>query len=127
MDFTLGDKVVRVPVEVLPGGVVTADDGEVRIEPASTILAPGQAEALRVYVGNVDRTGSAVLASSDPKVVMIQGDLVCAVGPGKAEITATFPGSPASGKAYVTVNNEEITELNAPSSCTCRSATRTGW
>ncbi len=114
VDFTLGDKVVRVPVEVLPAGVVTADDGEVRIEPASTILAPGQAEALRVYVGNVDRTGSAVLASSDAKVVMIQGDLACAVGPGKAEITATFPGSPASGRAYVTVNNEEITGLNAP-------------
>jgi hypothetical protein len=114
VDFTLGDKVVRVPVEVLPAGVVTTDDGKVRIEPASTILAPGQAEALRVYVGNVDRTGSAILASSDPKVVMIQGDLACAVGPGKAEITATFPGSPASGRAYVTVNNEEITELKPP-------------
>ena len=36
----------------LPGGRAGKPlEGDVRIEPASTILAPGQAEPLRVYVG----------------------------------------------------------------------------
>ena len=81
---------------------------------------------LRVFVGLTDRTGAAKLTSSDPKVVMIQGDMVCAVAPGKAEITATFPGSPPTGKAYVTVNNEEITEVIRRLDAAWRSATAAG-
>ena len=44
---------------------------------------------------------------------MIRGNMVCALAPGNAEIIATFPGSRATGRAYVTVNNEQITELIA--------------
>ena len=64
-------------------------------------------------MGQFDRTASAVLTSSDPKVVMIEGNRACAVAPGKAEITAKVSGSDKSGKAVVTVNNEEITQLSA--------------
>ena len=35
------------------------------------------------------------------------------MAPGKAEITATVSGSQKSGKAVVTVNDEQITELSA--------------
>ena len=113
--MALGDKVAHVAVEVLPPTVGKPEvvEGDIRIEPANTILAPGQSDAVRVYAGLTDRTGAAKLASSDPKVVMIQGDMVCALAPGKAEITATFPGSATTGKAYVTVNDEPITELLA--------------
>jgi hypothetical protein len=39
--------------------------------------------------------------------------MVCAIAPGNAEISAKLPGSNAVGKAYVTVNTEQITELIA--------------
>ncbi len=109
--ITVGDKLVNAVVEVLPesGPIV----GGVRITPATTILAPGQSEVLRVYVGDYDRTSSAVLISSDPKVAMIQGDRVCAVSPGTAQIRAAVSGGEKSGNAQVVVNDEPITELIA--------------
>jgi hypothetical protein len=112
--ITLGDKLVNVPVEVVSAGVKGKPlEGDIRIEPSGLILARGQAEALRVYVDLTDHTGAAKLTSSDPKVVAIQGDMVCALAPGKAEITASFPDTPQTGRAYVTVNNEELTEVYA--------------
>jgi hypothetical protein len=115
--LALGDKCANVAVEVLPAAVGGAGgdvvEGDVRIEPANTTLAPGQGDVVRVYAGPADRTVAATLASSDPKVVMIRGNMLCALAPGNAEIFAKFPGSSATGRAYVTVNNEQITELIA--------------
>ena len=114
----LGDKFANVAVTVLPPpiGGDRPVEGEVRIEPANTILAPGQGDSVRVFVGLTDRTAAAKLTSSDPKVAMIQGDMVCALAPGNAEITATFPGSNATGKGLVTVKDEQITEVYAADS-----------
>ena len=93
--FALGDKCANVAVEVLPAAVGGADvvAGDIRIEPANTVLAPGQGDAVRVYVGLNDRTGAATLASSDPKVVMLRGNTVCASPPATRK---SSPGSPAA-------------------------------
>ena len=114
--FTLGDKLTNVMVEVVSptGGVI---DGMVQVEPSSSNLAKGQALPLRVFVvdprtgARIDRTDSAVLASSDPAAVVIRGNLACALQPGAAEITATVQGAQQTGKAHVAVNNEAITDL----------------
>jgi len=44
---------------------------------------------------------------------MIQGDRVCAVSPGTAQIRAAVSGGEKSGNAQVVVNDEPITELIA--------------
>ena len=112
--FTFGDKLANAMVEVLPAvGVI---DGEVLVEPARGTLAPGQALDLRVLVvgpsgERIDRTASAVLSSSDPNTLTIQGNLACAVGPGTAGITATLPGTESTGGAYLLVTNDEISQL----------------
>jgi len=114
--FTLGDKLTNVMVEVVSpaGGVI---DGMVQVEPSSSNLAAGQALPLRVFVvdpqtgARIDRADSAVLASSNPAAVAIRGNLVCALQPGAAEITATVQGAQQTGKAHVAVNNEAITDL----------------
>ena len=115
--LTLGDKCTNVAVEVssvaVSGTGAEAVAGDVRIEPANTILAPGQGDTLRVFAGLADCTAAVTLVSSDPKVVAIRGNTVCALAPGNAEIYARFPGGTALGRAYVTVNNEQITELVA--------------
>jgi len=112
--FTSGDKLANLMVEVVPSGGPI--DGEVVVEPSSGNLAPGQALDLRVYVVTadgyrIDRTNSAVLSSSDPGTVMIQGNLACALASGTAEISATLPGTQNTGMAHVSVNNETITDL----------------
>ena len=113
--FALGDKHANVAVEVSPpatgGAEVVA--GDIRIEPANTTLAPGQADVVRVYAGLSDHTGAATLASSDPKVVMIRGNMVCALRPAMRKSSPRSPAACATGRAYVTVNNEQITELIA--------------
>ena len=109
--FTLGDKLCNMTVEVAPAG--GAIEGDVRVDPASVVLAPGQTEPLRVWVGSVDCSASAALASSDAKVAEVRNGWICAIGPGKAEITAKVPGAAGEAKAYVVVNDEEISELIA--------------
>ncbi len=111
--FAWGDKLATTMVRVLPAGVL---DGRIVVEPSSGVLSPGQALELRVYVvtsdgRRIDRTTSAVLASSDPAAVSIQGNLACARTAGSAEITAQLPESATPGRALVTVNNTQITEL----------------
>ena len=112
--FAMGDKVRRTLVEVLPN--TGAIEGEVVIEPPSSTLAPGQCETLRVYVvtkdgDRVDRTASAVLRSSDPQAVSIQGDRICAMGPGKSTIKAAVSGAQKPGTAFAQVNQEEISSV----------------
>jgi hypothetical protein len=114
--FTLGDKLANMLVEVLPGGGPI--DGQVVIEPAAGNLAPGQALPLRVFVvtpggARIDRTASAVFASSDPAKIRMMGDRACALSPGTSQITALLPGAKLAGMAYLTVNNDEITSLVA--------------
>ena len=111
--FASGDKVVDATVEVVPAKAAV---GEVVCEPAGSVLAPGQAQEVRVYAispdgRRTDRTDSAVLTSSDPGRVAVRGNLACAVAPGAAKITATLPGSDRSGSAAVTVNDEKLDEL----------------
>ncbi|MGA2034145.1 MAG: Ig-like domain-containing protein, partial [Thermoguttaceae bacterium] len=110
--FTLGDKVSKTEVRVSGlGGPIT---GEVVVEPASTQLAPGQAEPLQIYVSNahINRTGSAVLTSSNPGVVKILGNRVCAVAPGTTAITASVAGTGQTGLASVTVNDEQVASVS---------------
>ncbi len=111
--FAWGDKLATTTVRVLPEGVL---DGRIVVEPSSGMLSPGQAIGLRVYLvtsdgRRIDRTTSAVLASSNPDAVWIQGSLACARTPGTAEITAQLPESASPGRSFVTVNNAQIDEL----------------
>ena len=111
--FAWGDKLATTMVRVLSAGVV---DGRIVVEPSSGVLSPGQALELRVYVvtsdgRRIDRTASAVLTSSNPSAVSIQGNLACARGPGASEVIAQLPESAAPGRSYVTVNNTVVNEL----------------
>jgi len=114
--FAFGERLARLRVEVLPGGAIVADIRQVIVEPASGILAPGQALPLRVVAVTqtghaIDRTDSAVLSSSDPAKVKMLGNLACAVASGTAQITATLPETKVTGSAQVAVNNEDITQV----------------
>jgi hypothetical protein len=115
LTFSMGDKVYRTMVEVQPSGGVI--NGEIVVEPAKAILAPGQAEMLRVYVirpegDRVDRTASALFQSSDESVVKVIKGWACALAPGKAQIKAmSSQDKRVLGEAAVEVLNEEITEL----------------
>ena len=79
--FTLGDKLANVAVEVLPAGARRPTSGDVRIEPANTDPGPGASGGRcgSTWARSI-APAAAMLASSDPKVVMIQGNLACAVG-----------------------------------------------
>jgi hypothetical protein len=112
--FALGDKVRRVLVDVVGG--VAAVEGEVAIEPASPRLAPGQSEHLRVFIiapdgERIDRTTTAVFKTSDDKVAAMQGDRLCALSPGKANILAVVGGM-KPGRAAAEVVGEPITKLD---------------
>jgi len=111
--FSWGDKLATTMVEVLPGGTL---EGEVVVEPAAGVLAPGQALDLRVYLLSsdgyrIDRTDSAVFTSAAPGTISMRGSQACALGPGTAEILAQLPESAEPGRAYLAVNDEEITDL----------------
>ena len=114
--FAWGDKLAMTTVQVLPGGALT---GDLVVEPATAVLSQGQALDMRVFLVTgdglrIDRTDSAVLASSSPACVTIRGTRACAVGPGTAEITATLPevADPGkSGKASIAVDDRPITAL----------------
>ena len=111
--FAWGDKLATTLVRVLPAGTL---DGRIVVEPSNGVLSPGQAFELRVYVvtsdgRRIDRTASAVLTSSNPASVSIQGNLACAQGPGTAEVVAQLPESTTPGKSFVTVNNTTVNEL----------------
>ena len=111
--FAWGDKLATTLVRVLPAGSI---DGRIVVEPSSGILSPGQALEMRVYVvtsdgRRIDRTTSAVLTSSNPASVSIQGNLACAQGPGTAEVMAQLPESATPGKSFVTVDSTAVNEL----------------
>ncbi|MHC4402905.1 MAG: Ig-like domain-containing protein, partial [Planctomycetota bacterium] len=111
--FAWADKLTSTTVHVLPTGVL---EGHVIVEPAATILSPGQAQPMRVFLitktgQRIDRTNSAILTSSSPSSVTIRGTRVCGVAPGTAEITATLPETKTPGKATVSVDGEPITDV----------------
>lgn len=108
-----GDNLVNLMVEVTGDGAV---DGQVVVDPGAVNLVPGQMFDPRVYVvtpegERIDRTASAVLTSSDPTAVTVQGTRLLAAGPGMAQITATVAGAQQPGMAHVTVVDEDIVEL----------------
>ena len=109
-----GDKIAHATVEVLPArGTIR---GEVIVEPGAATLAPGQAIALRVYVidsqgTRYDRTGSAVLRSSDPERVKVLGPYAMAISSGTAQILAAVPGCDRTGKAFLTVADEKLIDV----------------
>jgi hypothetical protein len=113
--FSAGDKLATATVEVSSAIPLS---GTVSVEPASGALAPGQALDLRVYVTSdqgdrMDVTDMAQWSSSAADFVQMRGNRACALAPGNAEVTVKLPSSELSGKAQVTVNNEEITEILA--------------
>ncbi|MFH1267331.1 MAG: hypothetical protein ABIK89_16530, partial [Planctomycetota bacterium] len=114
--FAWGDKLATTTVQVLPGVPFHGLEGDVVVEPATAILSPGQALDVRVFLLTkdglrIDRTDSAVLASSSPSVA-IRGTRACAVATGSSEILATLPEAGQPGKAVVTVDAEPIADLN---------------
>ncbi len=113
--ITLGDRRFTLPIEVEPADQLQ-EAGSVVIEPAAGALAVGERLGLRVFfVGNsgrrTDRTGSAILASSDPAVLAVRGNRIVGMAEGNAEITARLAGDEGSGKAAFTVQREDFTEL----------------
>lgn len=117
--FAMGNRTVDANVEVLPAPTAPAD-ARLVIEPVGGVLSPGQALPLRAYLVTpdglrLDRTGDVQFASSDPQKLKMSRDWACATAPGAAEVTATLgsePGAP-TGKAFITVDNNEIAELTA--------------
>ena len=79
--LALGDKFANVAVEVLPAAVGRRRRrrGRYPHRAGQHHPGPGPRGRVRVYAGLTDRTVAATLASSDPKVVMIRGNMVCAV------------------------------------------------
>jgi len=113
VSFSAGDKVTNTTVEVVPAVPL---EGTVVVEPASALLAPGQAVDLRVYVVGkdglrVDATEMTDFASSTANQVEMRGNKACALAEGGAEITAKIRDTQLAGNARISVNNEEITEL----------------
>lgn len=113
--FAHGNKLTNAMVEVLPAAAL-GDDVEVVIEPAGGNLAPGQALDLRVLaVGSagqrLDRTDSAALSSSDPKILALRGNRACALSPGTVTVTARIPESNKTGQAYLAVADQQIGRL----------------
>jgi len=112
--FSIGNKLVDLIVDVV--GTAARFDGEIVVEPSAGNLAVGQALPLRAYVlmpdgSRIDRTDAAIFASSDSSAVTILGNRACAMGTGQAQVTASLPGTTASGSAHVTVNSNPITDI----------------
>jgi len=112
--FTHDEQRVTVPVTIDPSeraqGAVA-----VEVEPAVDTLASGESRNLRVFAvadgTRVDRTGSAILRSSDEKVLAVRGTQVVGRSPGSATISAELPESDTAGVARFTVLDEEFTSL----------------
>jgi len=113
--LTYGGQNRILPVTVEPAEE-RAGDVQVVVEPSSSALAVGEPENVRVYLVGVagdktDRTGSAVLESSDPEVLAIQGMQVVGKKAGEATVTAQLPESSQPGEAHFTVQQQAFTEL----------------
>lgn len=95
--ITYGGQSETIPVEVVPVAVID-EDGTVVIEPATGTIAVGEAQPVRVFFQTesgqrIDRTGSAVLRSSDDAVLGVDGNRVIGLSAGDARIAARIPES----------------------------------
>lgn len=110
-----GGKSVTLPVEVTG---ISDESGSIVIEPASGSIAAGEAIDFRVVLVNssgqrIDRTGSAILSSSDNKVLSVAGNRVTGAAAGAAKVTARLPGNspPAEASFEVVADQSESIEI----------------
>lgn len=113
IDLNVGGHTASLPVEVSPAAAI--ENGRIVVEPASGKLAVGESLSLRVLVVGedgqmVDRTGSAVLKSSDDKVLAVAGSKITGVAAGEATVTASLLGI-GEAEAKFTVIAEQITAI----------------
>ena len=112
LGITMGDKVVRVVVNVRAAAV----QGKLVVEPGSIILAPGQADRLTVNMETADGQKVAVTAGfkvTDTSVASIDEAIgrVRGLKTGKTEVKVLVTGQTAV--VPVEVTGEEITEIRA--------------
>lgn len=112
--FTYGGQFTTLHLAVQPAAAPSASDTIV-IEPAGGDLGVGEARPLRLYLVNadgerVDRSGSAVLTSTDP-AVEASGTTIRGIKPGTATISARVPGVREAGSARFTVSDSALTQL----------------
>ena len=105
--FSAGDKMATMRVEVLSEQVPA--DGQLVIEPAAVTLAPGQSEAMRVFVvapdgSRIDSTPLAKLEQFGSGESQDHRRAGLRAGAGRGEITATLPDGKHTATAHVTVN-----------------------
>ncbi len=115
--FLYGTKMVNMTVKVIPGAPLK---GDVVIEPANSILSPGQSLPLRVYIQTptgekIDRTHSSIFRLPNPQdgqYVRLETSRVCALGPTSApvQVQVAVAGS-KTGTASVSVDSNQITRL----------------
>jgi len=113
--ITLGGRRFTLPVHVQPAGEIVAG-GSIAVEPAGGDLAVGEGLQVRViHVGadgrRSDRTGSAVLSSSDPAILAVSGSRVTGMAEGQATLSARLAGLDESAAAAFTVRQEDFTDL----------------
>lgn len=114
VDINVDGQTTSLEVEVAPATAI--ENGRIVIEPASGTLAVGGSLPLRVLlVGedgqSVDRTGSAVLTSSDDQRLSVAGSKITGIAAGEATITATLLGA-AEAQAAFSVVAEKFTALH---------------
>ena len=114
LGIAMGDKVARVMVAVKPRAI----QGKLVVEPASLILAPGQADRLNVSVETPGGDRVATMAAfrvAEPSIAAVDEAIgrVRALKPGKTDVKVMIAGQAVT--VPVEVTNEEITELSAES------------
>ncbi len=113
--FTYGSQKAVLPVTVEVAG---EPNGELRVElePSSGLLGVGESQPIRVFLVEVagartDRTASAIIKSSNPKIITSRGTEVTGLSAGNATISAMLPDCPESASAQFTVEDTEITDI----------------
>jgi hypothetical protein len=113
---TYRDQSARIPVEVVEPTPGISGPGVVVIEPATGTIAVGESQPVRVYFvtesgERIDRTGSAVIVSSDKNTLAISGNRIVGQAAGSAQIAAQLPEAKEWTKASFTVVDEAYERL----------------
>jgi hypothetical protein len=113
LDLNVNGQTVSLPVEVSPTTAI--EGGRIVVEPASGKLAVGESLSLRIWaVGDdgqmIDRTGSAVLKTSDGKILAAAGTKITGIAAGEASVTASLLGL-GEAEAKFTVEVKKATAI----------------
>ena len=113
--ITAGDQCLKLPVIVGPPSAQGEKD-QIVIEPSLATLAVGEGQDVRVISVSedghrTDRTGAAVIQSSDPHVLGVVGSRVTGITAGTGVLTATLPRTTKPGQANFNVIDDPFHEL----------------